>query len=868
MKRVVLGIMAHVDAGKTTLSEALLYEGGSIKKIGRVDSGDAFLDTYSMEKARGITIFSKQARFMVTDENGIQTEITLLDTPGHVDFSAETERTLAVLDMAVLVVSASSGVQSHTNTLWKLLEYYKIPTVIFINKTDMPTADVPGTLKAIDDKLSHNVVSFDDGFSDEMYEEIGGCDEDLMNEYLDTNVISKESIKAAIKNRHIFPALSGSALKNVGVDRLIRLIADYCGDEDCTKSDFEERESEKNEESFGAYCYKISRDEKDVRLTHIKIVSGKLPVKSMLGGEKVNSIRVYSGNKYEEIKVAERGMIVTIPGLVESKPGLAYGLTDKKYINVLEPVLSYAVGYPSDVDRTVMYRILKQLEEELPELSVSGDEDHGEIRVSLMGTIQTEIITDIISDRYSIKVTFDVGKIAYKETIESVVEGVGHFEPLRHYAEVHLKMEPLELGSGLEFATNLSEDVLDKNWQKQILTHLEERTHRGVLTGSPITDMRITLVGGKAHNKHTEGGDFRQATYRAVRQGLMQAGSVLLEPYYDFTLIIPDSYVGKAMTDIDRMNGSAVVTENYDNTSVLCGRAPVSKMHYYVNDVVAYTKGLGRLMLSPAGYDVCHNSEEVISGRGYNPDADVRNPSSSVFCVHGAGTVVAWDEVFEHMHVPLALAEHKVGETSVLPMRKPAEPINSIGTDEIDEIINKVAYSNSGKEISSHKGISAERIRQARNRVAKEMTETKYVGKPKKKKYILVDGYNVIYAWKDLKDLAADNIMAARDKLLDILCNYRGYMGEELIVVFDAYKVPYHGRDAFDYFNIHVVYTRTAETADSYIERFAVKHSEEYEITVITSDGLVQMITRGAGSVIMSSREFEEIYRNLGMNGK
>jgi len=852
-KTLVLGILAHVDAGKTTLSEALLYAGGTIRQLGRVDSGNAYLDTDMQERARGITIFSKQANIDVSDD----LMLTLIDTPGHVDFSAEMERALSVLDFAVLVISGPSGVQSHTKTLWKLLRAYNVPTIIFVNKMDMSGVSLTDTIAELHSKLSLKIMDFqkaaNDDEDDEFYEELASCDESLMDEYLETGTVSLSSIVEGIKKRKIFPLVSGSALRYQGIDKLVNIIQKYV-------------EAPSTYSDFGGYCYKITRDERNTRLTHMKITGGSLKVKATIGDEKINEIRLYSGNKYTALQEASAGMVVALTGLDNSKPGMNYGKASVDNKPLLEPVLSYAIRYPRDVDATQMLNILREVEDQLPELQVEVDDEHREIRVSLMGTVQTEIITEIIRDKYNIAVSFDVGSISYKETIEDVVEGVGHFEPLRHYAEVHLRMEPLELGSGLQFESQVSEDLLDKNWQRLIMTHLEERVHRGVLTGSPITDMKITIVGGRAHNKHTEGGDFRQATYRAVRQGLMQATSRLLEPYYDYTLTIPESMVGRAMTDIDRMNGTSELTESSDGIAVLNGRAPVATMHTYATEVAAYTKGEGILSLSMGGYALCHNEEEVIEKRRYNPDSDNRNPSSSVFCSHGAGTVIPWYEVFDYMHVPSCIngmkREDDINNMKVIRHRENADQL-SIGTEEIDEILNKVAYSNTRNGYSAHKGISADRARNNREVKKVEAVEVEYKGSVQKDKYLLVDGYNAIFAWQDLKELAKDNIDSAKDSLLDSMCNYQGFTGEEVIVVFDAYKVPNKGVDAFDYHNIHVIYTRTAQTADMYIERFAHDHSKKYDITVASSDGMVQIITRGEGCRVISSRELEQIVNGM-----
>ena len=867
MKKLVTGILAHVDAGKTTLSEALLYNSGAVSTLGRVDTGNAFLDTDSQERERGITIFSKSARFNIED-----TEIILVDTPGHVDFSAEMERTLAILDVAILVVSASSGVQSHTKTLWRLLKRYNIPTIIFVNKMDMSGIDTNRLMENLHSELSSDIIPFSETdyeklkateinqsysirLTDDIYEQIATCKETLLSEYLDDGQIAFEHINKAIVNRELFPCLFGSALKLTGIHGLESVLANISISNASLSSN-----------KLSAYCYKITRDENGGRLSHLKIFSGTLAVKSMLGEEKINDIRIYSGEKYTSVKEALAGEIIVIPGLIDSKPGMTYGIGDKSRVPILEPVLSYAIRYPDTTDRTMMLRYLREVEEELPELHVDYDEEHREIRVSLMGVVQTEILTRLILERYNVPVTFDVGSISYKETITNVVEGVGHFEPLRHYAEVHLRLEPLEPGSGLQFATEVSVNLLELNWQRLIKTHLEERIHRGVLTGSPITDMKITVVGGRAHNKHTEGGDFRQATYRAVRQGLMQAHSVLLEPYYDFTLEVPESMVGRAMTDIDRMHGTCVLTESLDGVAILNGRGPVATLHSYATDVNAYTRGEGKLSLSLGGYDRCHNEDEVIFASHYNPDADLRNPSASVFCEHGAGVIIPWYEVFEKMHVPSCVygmeeSEEYEGLRPIAPVRQNKEI--TIGTDEIDEIINRTAYANRKPNAVAHKGISAARASSNRSRDYIPPKEVEYKGSKQKDKYLLVDGYNVIFAWKDLNDLAKVSIDGARGALLDTMCNYQGMTGLNIIVVFDAYRLQSHPTEFLDYNNIHVVYTRSAETADHYIEHFAHEHGKKYDITVATSDGIEQVIIRGQGCKLVSSRELEKLVNDV-----
>lgn len=842
MEKLCLGILAHVDAGKTTLSESLLYETGSIRKMGRVDNKDAFLDTDNMEKERGITIFSKLARF-----NTDSFEIVLVDTPGHVDFSAEMERTLSVLDEAVLIINASDGVQGHTKTVWKLLKSHNIPTFLFVNKMDLPDTDKASILKELRSELSMDIVDFTNDIN-QVYEDISLASEDLLEQFMETGNIPDSDIKRLVNRRHLFPCFFGSALKNQGVTELLKGIDDYST-------------ARQYPNNFGAICYKISRDKSGNRLTHLKITGGSIKARELLASEKITEIRRYSGEKYEVSGEALAGDIVTVTGIKTSTPGMVYGIQTKLKNTVLEPVVTYAVKFNDDCDVTIMHKNLLELQEEEPSLQVEHRESTRELYVHLMGEVQTEILKRQILDRFGVDVTFGTGRILYKETISDVVEGVGHFEPLRHYAEVHLKLEPLEQGSGLQFESDVDVDLLALNWQRLVLTHLAEREHRGVLTGSPITDMKITLVAGKAHLKHTEGGDFRQATYRAIRQGLMQATSVLLEPFYFYELSVPDSCVGKAMTDIDRMWGNATVTEQRGGMSTITGTAPVSTMNGYYKEVLQYTKGLGTMSVSLAGYEPCHNADEVINERHYNPEADIKNTPDSVFCSHGAGTVVPWYEVPKFMHLPYVIyetdAEDKVSETTNF---KPERAEIFVTTEEIDEIINKTAYANKKGRQGSYKGIS-ESVR-LRNRLNDKPLEKEvfYKGTKAKEKYMLIDGYNVVHAWPELNELARRDINAAAGKLMDIVSNYQGMSGIETILVFDAYKVPGHPTEVIEYGNISVVYTKTAETADRYIERYAHEHGKKYEITVVTSDGVEQVIIRGEGCFLMSSRDFEKDY--------
>lgn len=840
MKKICLGILAHVDAGKTTLSEALLYETGTIRKIGRVDNKDAFLDTDNMEKERGITIFSKIARLNVSDK-----EFVLVDTPGHVDFSTEMERSLNVLDAAILLINASDGVQGHTKTVWKLLKAHNIPTVLFVNKMDLPDTDKESILAKLKQDLSGEVVDFTNEGTDEFYEDIATGSDELLDYYMNNGVIETDSIKKAVLKRLIFPVFWGSALKLTGIKELLEGLYKYI-------------EAPSYGSEFGALCYKISKDKSGNRLTHLKITGGVIKAREMINGDKINEIRLYSGDRYETCKEAYAGDIVAITGIKESKPGDVYGVMKSVKASVLEPVITYAVRYPDTLDALTMHKYMLELEEEEPSLQVEYSEKTREIYVHLMGEVQTEILKQQIKDRFDIDVSFGTGRILYRETICDVVEGVGHFEPLRHYAEVHLKLEPLETGSGLEFDTDVSEEVLAINWQRLIMTHLKEREYRGVLTGSPITDMRITIVAGRAHQKHTEGGDFRQATYRAVRHGLMQAESKLLEPFYFYELIVPDNCVGRAMTDIDRMWGNATVTEQNGGMSTITGTAPVSTMNGYLKEVLMYTKGMGSMTVSLAGYEPCHNAEEVIAARNYDPEADIKNTADSVFCSHGAGTVVPWYEVHEYMHIPFVIYENDVSEDEPVYINRPEKAEVFVTTEEIDDIMNKTFYANRNGRKGAYKGIS--KALRERQRIGGHKIETPvvYKGTKIRDKYMLIDGYNVVHAWPELSDLASRDINAAAGRLIDIVMNYQGMTGVDTILVFDAYKVPGHNTEVYEYGKLKVVYTKTSETADRYIERYAHANGSKYDITVVTSDGVEQVIIRGEGCMLMSSRDFIE----------
>ena len=870
MKQLTLGILAHVDAGKTTLSEALLFTAGAIRKAGRVDKKDAFLDNYELERERGITIFSKQAVFSYED-----LRITLLDTPGHVDFSTEMERTLQVLDAAVLLISAADGVQSHTRTLWKLLESYQVPVFLFVNKMDQPGADQEKILAGIQNQLSGNCVDFTplvgaaateskgaalEADMQEAMEAVAICDEELLNSFLTDGRISQGQLREKIAERKVFPCLFGSALRLQGIEALLSAIEAYAPEKTYP-------------EAFGARVFKVTRDSQGSRLTHMKITGGTLKAKMELTcaedkTEKVNQIRVYSGERFEAVNEAAAGSVCAVTGLLGTMAGQGLGMEKNLESPFLTPVLSYCLLLLEGTDPMAVMPKLKELEEEDPALSFTWEEELKEIHVHVMGEVQMEILKVLIRERFGLEIAFGKGRIVYKETIADTVEGVGHFEPLRHYAEVHLLLEPGEPGSGLQFETDCSEDILARNWQRLILTHLEEKQHRGVLTGSVITDMKITLVSGRAHQKHTEGGDFRKATYRAVRQGLMEAMSVLLEPYYEFRLEIPEEMTGRAMTDMEKLFADFTLAERAEGRCVLTGCAPVETMRDYQKEVYAYTRGQGSLTVRLKGYMPCHNADEVIEERHYDPEADLRNPAGSVFCSHGAGFVVPWNQVKEYMHVESCFAgDRKAIEESAfqeeLEKRKEAarkrEENRSasggeyfLGTDEIDAILQQATGAGRGLE-KKKEGWQ----RQSRSTETRQAATRVYQGQPKKEEYLLVDGYNVIFAWEELSALSKVTLDGARGRLLDILCDYQAMKGCRLIVVFDAYRLKGHPEEAYAYHNIYVVYTKEAETADRYIERFAHDNSKKYQITVATSDGLEQIIIRGEGCRLLSSRDLQ-----------
>ena len=845
--KMVFGIMAHVDAGKTTLSEALLYHSGSIRKMGRVDNQDAFLDNYVLERERGITIFSKQAQIKLGEQ-----EVTLLDTPGHVDFSAEMERTLQVLDYAILVVSGADGVQGHTRTLWQLLKRYQIPVFLFINKMDQAGTDKQLLLKELQENLSENCIDFSQVQSESFYDSLAMCSEEAMEQFLEQGTIEIEEMQKLIQTRQAFPCFFGSALKEQGIDKFIEGIKTY------SKEPVYDSE-------FGARVFKIARDEQGNRLTYLKITGGTLKVKTILPGqqEKINQIRIYSGEKYSTVEEAEAGTVCAVTGLSQTHPGEGFGVESKKAAPILEPVLTYQIELPEEIDAAAFLPKLRLLEEEEPELHIVWDEQLKEIRVQVMGEVQIEILKYLIQERFGIEVSFGTGSIVYKETIQNVVEGVGHFEPLRHYAEVHLRLEPGEPGSGLQFATECSEDLLSRNWQRLILTHLEEKEHKGVLIGAPITDIKITLTAGRAHQKHTEGGDFRQATYRAVRQGLKQAQSVLLEPYYAFRLEVPEGSIGRAMTDLERMCGRFETPQIQDGQAVLIGKAPVALLQDYQKEVTAYTKGEGRILCNISGYGPCHKAEEVIAAKGYDSEADLANPTGSVFCAHGAGFVVSWDEVKNYMHLEDTLEQEKTVQSQEVPIFTDYTEDMWIDTEEIDAILDRTYGANKKEKNAGKAGYGKKR----KPVEIAPVTRT-YQSKKSEEEYLLVDGYNVIHAWEELAELAEENLDGARGKLLDILCNYQGIRKCNLIVVFDAYRVKGHVAEVTDYHNIHVVFTAEAETADQYIEKFAHENGRKYRVTVATSDGLEQIIIRGQDCLLISARELKEEIKRVAEENK
>ncbi len=857
-----IGIVAHVDAGKTTLSESMLYHAGAIRKLGRVDHKDAFLDTDQMERERGITIFSKQAVFRWKDRT-----ITLLDTPGHVDFSAEMERVLQVLDCAVLVVSGADGVQGHTQTLWKLLKRYHIPTFLFVNKMDQEGTDGEKLLKELRKRFGENVVPFVDimtesdcpggkvylhtkeGAVEEVLEELAVCEDDMMEEYLEEGRISLDKVQKAVADRQVFPCYFGSALHSQGVEELLDGLDLYIKDKTYPAE-------------FGAKVYKIARDNQGNRLTYLKVTGGRLKVKDVVEGlnEKINQIRIYSGEKFEAVQKVEAGRVCAVTGLENTRPGQGIGAEEESDLPVLEPVLTYQILLPDDCDVHKMLLNLKILEEEEPELHIVWEEQTSEIHVQLMGDVQIEILQRMIKERFGVLVEFGEGSIVYKETITAPVEGVGHFEPLRHYAEVHLRLEPGERGSGMQFAAECSEDILDRNWQRLVLTHLEEKEHKGVLTGSPITDMKITLTSGRAHQKHTEGGDFRQATYRAVRQGLKKADSILLEPYYEFRMELPSENVGRAMTDIQNMSGKFGTPMIEEETTVLTGSAPVSLMRGYQKEFTAYTGGRGRMAVSLKGYDICHNQEEVLAASTYDSEADLANPTGSVFCAHGAGFVVDWDEVEEYMHMEHTLESGNDDEMDVMEVTLPKRRHSSIELtrEELDAIYVRTPDPKKNRSTGPVTVRVKEKTREPGSAYQDPKWEARRRAKAGTEEYLLVDGYNIIFSWEELKELSERDIGAARGKLADILSNYQGFRKCTLILVYDAYKVEGNPGEVMKYHNIYIVYTKEAETADQYIEKTVRRIAKNADVTVATSDGLEQVIIMGQGAHRMSAPGLKE----------
>ncbi len=876
-KKIVLGILAHVDAGKTTLAESMLYLSGRIRQVGRVDHGNAFLDNFAMERARGITIFAKQARF-----SWKACEVALLDTPGHVDFSAEMERTLQVLDYAVLVINGADGVQGHTRTLWRLLERYEIPVFLFVNKMDQPGTDRDRLLKELKKQLNENCVDFTD--EAEFFEELATCDEGLMNAYLEREELSTEEIADAVVQRKVFPCYFGAALHIEGVEALLDGIEKYGA-------------APMYDEVFGARVFKISRDSAGNRLTHLKLTGGSLKVKMVVDNsgsanseeelwqEKVNQIRMYNGAGFEAVDEVVAGEVCVVTGLTKTKAGQGLGAECASELPMLEPVLNYRLELPEDADPIKVLGQLRQLEEEEPLLHIVWQEANKEIHAQVMGEVQIEILKNMILERFGLEVEFGTGSIVYKETIADRSIGIGHFEPLRHYAETQLLLEPGERGSGLQFASLCSEDVLDKNWQRLILTHLEERTHVGVLTGSAVTDLRVLLVGGRAHAKHTEGGDFRQATYRAVRHGLRCAKSVLLEPVFAFVLELPTEYLGRAMSDVQRMYGSFEPPVAEGERSVLTGRAPVATFADYQREVNSYTHGEGHLSCILDGYEPCHNTEEVIENFAYDPEEDLENPTGSVFCAHGAGFVVNWDQVADYAHVELPaqilrLAQESVEGADMVDGALSQEPSGAgiasrisqtrssgeeryISHEEIDAIFRQT-YGGHKQDKRRKRRYHVSR-RDAYESQKKSASHAAYSAASrytksgeKKEDCLLVDGYNIIFAWEELRELAKVNIDSARDRLMDIMCNYQGTLGGLLILVFDAYKVKGGPGSVLKYHNIHVVFTKEAETADQYIEKTVHEMASKYRITVATSDALEQRIVFGAGAMRMSAAGLQE----------
>ena len=830
MKKIVIGMAAEVDAGKTTLSEALLFHAGAIRSMGRVDNRNTFFDTRGAERERGITIFSKQAILSLPG-----TTITLIDTPGHVDFSTETERVMNVLDYAILVISAADGIREHTETLWRLLAHHNIPTLLFVNKMDQPGADEAAILAQLKSRLSDAVVNM----THPDPEDLSLLNEDLLAQYLATGTVDETLYPGLIRNRQMFPCFFGSALRDIGVEELLSALSALTV-------------MPEYPEDFAARVLKITYDADNARLTHLKITGGTLSAKETVPGlGKIDRIRLYSGDRFTVVPSVSAGDVCAVTGLSDSRAGDVYGASGRTAEPVLEPVLSYRV-LPHNMDSVKLLPLVRRLEEEDPTLHVLWEEASAEIHIEVMGAVQLEILQWELLDRFGAEVTFDAGNIVYRETIADTVEGVGHFEPLRHYAEVHLLLEPLPRGTGLEFRTDLSEDLLSGNWQRLILTHLAEKRHRGVLTGSYLTDVRITLVAGRAHPKHTEGGDFRQATYRAVRQGLMQAKNILLEPRYAFRIRTPEESLGRVMHALDTVYADFTrEADDADGSAVLTGHAPVATFRDFAADLPALTKGRGRISYRADGYQECHNPEEVIAARGYDPEADLRNPPGSVFCASGSGFPVPWDEVYSYMHLPSVLAETEPLDEVSAERRSSASLTEALGTEEIDSILAQASHANAKQNKKAP-------VRRPEPKPYRGTENAQNAGP----ECLLVDGYNIIHAWDDLRQIAEVNIDGARGKLLDVLSNYAAYRGIELIAVFDSYRVPDHAEEASRYHNIEVVFTKQSETADAYIERYALQHARKHRVYVATSDEQVQIGIRSAGGYVISAHELASLVRS------
>lgn len=823
MKKQVIGLLAHVDAGKTTLAESLLYNSGAVKNQGRVDDKNTAMDFHTLEKERGITIFSSQALF--TTDNF---EISLVDTPGHVDFSCETERTLRILDAAILVVSGINLVQSHTKTLWNLLKFYNIPTFVFVTKMDYSRFSNEELLKSLQKDLSEDCIDFTDINSDDLQEKAAAYSEELLDKFISGIKLTVEDYSDLIYKRDIFPVFFGSGLKNIGTSDFINSLDILL-------------QNRIYPDIFGARVYKISHD-KETRLTHLKVTGGELKVKDTITingkTEKINRIRIYTGGKYKTVDCVPAGMVCAVEGLESCESGTGLGYENDFDSPVLEPVMTYRINPPKDMDIQKFLPMLKEFQEEEPSLNIKWNTHIQQIQVGLMGDIQAEILKSLISDKYGIETTINEGQVQYKETITDKVEGIGHYEPLRHYSEVHLILEPLPRGSGLKFESRCKEDLLDKNWQRLIMTHLNEKEHLGVLTGSVLTDVKIILAAGRAHLKHTEGGDFRQSTYRAVRQGLMKANSVLLEPWYNFTLTIPYEQLGRAISDIRMRSGTFNAPDEQNEMAVIRGKAPISEMNGYASELAAYTSGKGQLSYNFAGYDICHNSEKVIEQFDYNPESDLENTPDSVFCAHGAGFTVKWNQVEEYMHLGSCLKD----ETFSIPS------VNH----------RNLRIDDKELELIMEREFGPVKYNLYRPAVKEEKQEVINERNQEAEKYIIVDGYNVIFAWEDLKELAKTSLASARERLMNILSNYSAFTKEKVILVFDAYKVPGNTGEKFDYHNIHIVYTKERELGDVYIERLVKEIGKNEKVRIVSSDGLIQLSAVRFGVLRLSSREFEE----------